>query len=40
MYVFRSKDDTTEYFTKYLVDTAPGKIELMRSDGWGGGVEG
>ena len=34
-----SVDDTAEYFIKYLVDIAPRKVEVMRSDRGGGGLK-
>ena len=40
MHFLRSRDGTTEYFMKYLVDIAPRTIGMLRSDGVGEGVEG
>ena len=40
MCFIRSKDDTTEHFTKYLVDIAPRKVKMLRSNGGRRAVEG
>ena len=37
VYFLRSKEDTAEFFMVYLVDIAPRKLEMVRSDGGGGG---
>ena len=34
-YFLRSKDDAAEYLMKYLVDIAPRKVDMVRSDGGG-----
>ena len=36
VYFLRSKEDTVEFFKVYLVGIAPRKLEMVRSDGWGG----
>ena len=33
MYFLRRKDDTAQYFMKYLIDIAPRKVEMVSSDG-------
>ena len=35
VWFFRIKDDTAEPFIKYLVDIAPRKVEMVRSNGRG-----
>ena len=32
---FRTKDETAMYFSKYLAEIAPRKVEVVRSDGGG-----
>ena len=40
VYFLRSKDDTAEYFIKYLIHIAPRKVEMVKSDGEGGEFDG
>ena len=33
VFFLRTKDETATYFSKYLAEIAPRKVEVMRSDG-------